>query len=198
MIIGFSGKIGSGKDYVSKNIFLPLIQKENKVKSLFLSFADPLKQECSVKFGFTYENLYVNKNNFTRKKLQETGDENREKYGTSVYSNAMRTQIKLHGERSDINLFIITDVRFPEEFSFIKENGGKIYRVISEKRTYDKMIKECNGNEEEVKLRSSHISETAIDKEIFDGYIYNDYGENPDEQCKEIVTKLFSPVFRNV
>ena len=45
MVIGFSGKIGSGKDYISKNICLPILKKNIKnINALFLAFADPLKK----------------------------------------------------------------------------------------------------------------------------------------------------------
>jgi len=67
MIIGFSGKIGSGKDYVSKNIFLPILKNNIKnINYLFFSiFADPLKQECSLRYGCEYNKIY--KYLFTRK-----------------------------------------------------------------------------------------------------------------------------------
>jgi hypothetical protein len=80
MIIGFSGKIGSGKDYVSKNIFLPILKNNIKnINYLFLAFADPLKQECSLRYGCEYNKLYKDKDLFTRKSLQDVGTEFREK-----------------------------------------------------------------------------------------------------------------------
>ena len=42
LLVGFSGKIGSGKDYVAKNIFLPLLEKKQKIKYAILAFADSL------------------------------------------------------------------------------------------------------------------------------------------------------------
>lgn len=81
-LIGFSGKIGAGKDYVAKYIFLPFLNKElkkicscNPVRPLFLSFVDPLKQECALRYNCSYDQLYNNKDLFTRKKLQEVGIE---------------------------------------------------------------------------------------------------------------------------
>lgn len=170
-LIGFSGKIGSGKDYVAKYIFLPFLNKElkkicscNPVRPLFLSFADPLKQECALRYNCSYDQLYNNKDLFTRKKLQEVGIEFREKYGKMVYVNAMEMNIQLHVDRSDINVIIIPDVRFPGEMKFIQDNGGKVYRVIAKQRTHDKLFMECKGDENEMKLRSNHISETSLDK----------------------------------
>lgn len=192
-IIGFSGKIGSGKDYVAKNIFLPLLkEKKNHLRPLFLSFADPLKQECALRYNCSYEQLYKHKDLFTRTKLQEIGNEFREKYGKMVYVNTMAMNIRLHIERSDINIIIITDVRFPSEMEFIQKNGGKIYRIVAKKRTHNKLIMECKGNKNEMKLRSNHVSETSLDNENFDGYIEND----PEDEPEKNVQNLF-PILRN-
>jgi len=191
-IIGFSGKIGSGKDYVAKHIFLPILQEKIGANPLFLSFADPLKQECALRYGCSYEKLYKDKDVFTRTKLQEVGSKIRNKYGTSVFVRAMEMAIKLHHERSNINFFIIPDVRFPEEMNFIRENNGKVYRVIAKGRTYDKLHKECKGNEKEMKARSNHESETALDDQSFDWHIYNDYGSNPTDTCQLLIGKIIS------
>lgn len=184
-IIGFSGKIGSGKDYVAKHIFLPMLINL-KINPLILSFADPLKQECALRYECTYEELYTNKNNITRKRLQNVGDEFRNKYGTSVYVNAMKMNIKLHSERSNVKCIVIPDVRFPEEMKFIQNNGGKVFRVVANNRSIDKLKKECNENKEEMNIRSNHISETALDNKCFDGYIKNDNGENTFDDINNI------------
>jgi hypothetical protein len=182
MVIGFSGKIGSGKDYISKNIFLPMLKKNIKnINALFLAFADPLKKECALRYGCEYNKLYQDKDLFTRKSLQDVGTEFREKYGNNIYVDAMKMDIQLHYERSNINLFIIPDVRYPIEKKFIEELGGKVYRVTAPQISFDMLLKECNNNLENVKERSEHLSETALDKENFDGYIFNYYKDNPTE-----------------
>jgi len=193
MIIGFSGKIGSGKDYVSKNIFLNLLKERiSGLNPLFLSFADPLKQECALKHGCSYEKLYQNKDNKTRELLQTLGSEFRDKYGKEVYVNAMKLNIDLHSERSNINLFIIPDVRYPVEMKFIQDIGGKVYRVTAPKRTFHKLKKECNGIKDDILKRSTHVSETALDNESFNGYISNDYNDNPETDCRLLANHLIS------
>ena len=42
-IFGFSGKMGSGKNYVAEKFFLPNLSKKN---SLVIGFADHLKIDC--------------------------------------------------------------------------------------------------------------------------------------------------------
>jgi len=193
IIIGFSGKIGSGKDYIAKNIFLNLLKKKILgLNPLFLSFADPLKQECALKYGCSYAKLYQNKDNQTRELLQKVGSEFREEYGKEVYVNAMKMNIDLHSERSDINLIIIPDVRYPNEMKFIQDTGGKVYRITASKRTFHKLIKECNGIESDVLKRSTHVSETALDNGSFNGHISNDYNDDPEADCQLLVDHLIS------
>jgi phosphopentomutase len=193
LIIGFSGKIGSGKDFISKHIFLPFLEKKIKnINYLFLSFADPVKQECAMKYECSYEKLYQNKDSLTRKRLQEVGSDFREKVGAKVYVNAMKMNIKLHSERSNINVFIIPDVRYPGEMKFIQDNGGVVYRVTAIQRSLDKLTKECKGDEKEMEIRSNHLSETALDNALFNGHICNDYGECPIGTCELFVDHIIS------
>jgi hypothetical protein len=49
MIIGLSGKMGTGKDYIAENHIMPYIEKELKEKCLILSFADMLKINLMVR-----------------------------------------------------------------------------------------------------------------------------------------------------
>jgi guanylate kinase len=103
-----------------------------------------------------------------------------------VYVNAMKMNIKLHSERSNVKCIVIPDVRFPEEMKFIQNNGGKVFRVVANNRSIDKLKKECNENKEEMNIRSNHISETALDNKCFDGYIKNDNGENTFDDINNI------------
>ena len=68
--------------------------------------------------------------------MQDVGKEFREKYGNNIYVDAMKMNIQLHSERSNINLFIIPDVRYPIEKKFIEELGGKVYRVTATSKKF--------------------------------------------------------------
>lgn len=192
IVIGFSGKIGSGKDYIAKEIFLAKLKERGaifNVKSLFLSFADPLKQECSLRYNHSYEQLYHNKDNDTRKHLQDVGNEFRDRFGENVYVNVMKMSITLHSERSNIKIFIIPDVRFPNEMKFIQSIGGKVYRITAKNRSHDKLQQECKGDVNEMELRSQHVSENSLDNHEFDGYIHNDYDDTTCEKECELLAK---------
>lgn len=189
LIFGFSGKLGSGKDYLAKNIFLPLLYaKLSEKKTLFLSFADRLKEECSARENLSYDDLYVKKTDVTRKKLQSVADDMRSKHGEDYFVKCMRFQIQLHKKRNQVECIIITDVRFPEEVMMIKELGGKVYRIESPIRTKKRLEEESKGDEAIMKQISSHRSETLLDgwKE-FDGVIKNDVTDNPEETCYALI-----------
>lgn len=187
-IFGFSGKIGSGKDYVSKKIFLPLLKHHRCEKVLFLAFADCLKQQCSLKYGSTYEKLYEKKDDVTRGHLQELADDIKKSYGQDAYVNALKMNIMVHHYRSDIDCFIITDVRFPQEMKMIKDLGGYVFRIEAPERTLKKLKEECGDN---YKKRASHISETALDNAKFDATIYNDEKDNPEKSIQELISVAF-------
>ena len=187
LLVGFSGKIGSGKDYVAKNIFLPLLEKKQKIKYAILAFADSLKSECSLRYGYNYDKLYNNKDTLVRERLKLVGDEYRSKYGKNVFVNNIKLQIELLKNKSDINTILITDVRYPEEMKFIKEYGGKIYRVNAKNRTNLKIKKECKNIKKNIDKISNALSETLLDKEKFDGYINNDFNDNPVEECIKLL-----------
>lgn len=189
LLFGFSGKLGSGKDYLAKNIFLPLLYaKLSEKKTLFLSFADRLKEECSARENLSYDDLYVKKTDVTRKKLQTVADEMRSKQGEDYFVKCMRFQIQLHKKRNQVECIIITDVRFPEEVRMIKELGGKVYRIEAPMRNKKRLEEESKGDEAIMKQISSHRSETLLDQwKEFDGVIKNDVTDNPEEICYMLI-----------
>jgi hypothetical protein len=194
LVLGCSGKMGAGKDYVCKQLLLPLLQRKfENVRPLFLAFADPLKQECALQYGCSFEQLYVSKDLWTRKRLQWIGSERRETLGRDVYVKVMKLNIQLHAERSGINVFILPDVRFPEEKKFIEDCGGKVFRVHAVQRNLDKLRVECRGDKKTMFSRSQHVSETALDHVVFDTTVLNDYTEDPEPLLREMVNGLVGP-----
>ena len=190
-IIGFSGKIGSGKDYIAKNIFLnEFLKKYKNQRYLFLSFADSLKQVCSLQYNFNYNELYCNKTKESRLKLQLTGDDYKKKYGIKCFINSLEMSIKLHSERSDINLFLIPDVRYPAEYELIKKLGGKILRIESPERTAEKLKKECGGDTVLLNKIKNHSSEVSLDNYNFDFVIKNNFNDKPENKIKEFLERF--------
>jgi phosphomevalonate kinase len=199
-IYGFSGKIGSGKDYVAKEIFAKLMKASDHsdTKSLFLAFADPLKMVCAARHNLTYEDVYVTKTSETRKRLQQTGDELRAKHSEMYFVNAMALEVEKHYRKSGITRFYIPDVRFPEEVKWIRKMGGKILRIDAPKRSSQHLLNECKGNKNIAKRRSEHRSETLLDNIEFDVVISNEEGDDPVQKCFDWILKFRPPVYREV
>lgn len=189
IIIGFSGRLGSGKNYIAEELFVPLfIKKYNKFNILpyFFSFGDQPKIECLCRNNYNYESLFINKTNETRKLLQNYATENgRDKYGPDIWIRALDTLIKIQTERTKpirkinntILLFIISDVRFENEKNYIEMNGGTIINIIAPNRTRQKM--------EQEQLKETHISETSLLNHNFKYTINND-NRNNDDIIKEL------------
>ena len=165
MIIGLSGKIGSGKSTVAE------IFKEN---GFYLdSFANSVKDVSSSIFGFDRNKL----EGITKEDRQwrEKADK---KYSTLLGKNfSPRDSLILIGTTlgrnqihhdiwvetvfnryslSENQNLLITDVRFPNEYESIKKRGGILIRIERE-NTY----------------KINHESETALDSYSFNYVIEN-------------------------
>jgi len=173
-LIGISGKIGSGKSYISEKILYPAFDD-----CIILSFADHMKIDLCSKENIEYERVFIKKDRESRRLLQVYGtEEGRDKYGVDIWIKVMLNWIRLFSDRG-IRTIIIPDVRFKNEAQFIKDNNGTLIRVISPKRTSETYVKEG--------LISSqlHISETDLDNyNDFDCVLYNDAEYDVYQQIK--------------
>ena len=170
-IIGISGKLGSGKNYVTENIIQHLLTPK---KTLLLAFADDFKIETITKDNLSYERVFIKKDSESREKLQNRGTkEGREKYGENIWVDTLEQWIRLYSERG-IERFIILDIRFINEAELVKKLGGIIIRINAPDRTMDKYIEETNNNHDAIQRISNHISETELDNYTkFDYYVNN-------------------------
>ncbi len=165
-IIGFSGKKQSGKTTAS--MFL------NKMTpSVVVCFADGLKNIIRVCFGATFEQLNgTDKQKNTKLACGKTAREMMQIVGTDWFRKvdeycwvrAMQHKIDTYMTE----LYIIPDVRFPNEVSFIQEEKGHVIRLL----------RAPFAREDE------HESETALDDspEGFFDYVLDNRGMNVDEQ----------------
>lgn len=161
MLIGLSGRKGSGKDTAA----LYLCSKYN-FKSI--AFADPLKESCQILFGFSHEQLYdlAHKEtldpywNVTPRKIYQF-------LGTEVFRGSIQQVIPGIGEdfwvRSTMQKLkhitsrtkldkvnvVITDVRFQNELDAIRNEGGFIIKLVRNI---------CISNSED-----QHSSESIVD-----------------------------------
>jgi hypothetical protein len=154
MIYGFSGKMGSGKNYIAERIFIPMFEKMfPKRKVIHLAFADQLKINCIVKYNLDRNNVYYNKPPRIRSLLQSEGTEfGRNVYGNDIWVKYTQEWIYLF-ETKGFTDFVITDMRFTNEAEFVKNNYGKLIRVESPSQFYST----CNNT------TKTHVSETDLD-----------------------------------
>lgn len=189
-ILAFSGKIGSGKNHIVENIIFPYLKKMGK-NVLVLAFADYLKIQCNVKDRILYERLFVDKDIESRKVLQERGTREKTE-NPKIFIEAMDCMIKMFTSRG-IDIILIPDLRFNNEFEFLKSRGAINFRVNAPNRSRDKLLKECEGCKATAGVISSHISEKELDNRTDFNYILdNDYinSLNIETQIKNILNKI--------
>lgn len=199
MIIGFGGRIGSGKSELAK------ICQEAGFKKLY--FALPLKQlvadlihvkleeinclknvEKNYKFnkidylflsgetGIPFETVEkeMSKVQFktVRQLLQFIGTDLIRKYNTNWHVNRIREMIK-HGDK-DVN-YVIDDIRFPNELDLVRELGGVCWFIIRPK----------------IDNVSNHESETSL--------TWRDYGNKIiiNDSCLELFRFRWETFFKD-
>lgn len=127
-VIGVSGKKRSGKD-----TFFQMLEKHSSVPVYRLAFADTLKNEIYERIlkpdGLERSMLDndATKEQF-RTLLQWWGTEYRRRLFRDDYWLAKLSE-QLEQYKDQNAIVVITDVRFPNEFTFIKSIGGLMVRV---------------------------------------------------------------------
>jgi hypothetical protein len=145
MIIGLTGKKGSGKDSVAS----ALIEDHGFVR---VAFADPLKQSVSALLGIDRDTIEELKNNeYARVIVMDAGGFDREqrlhgsqsfreflqRFGTEAHRDVFGDEFWLDAARQRIislgkdgyDLIVLTDVRFENEATLVRQLGGKIVEV---------------------------------------------------------------------
>ena len=189
-IYGFIGNMGSGKNYIAEKLFLPNLKP---IPYLVIAFADYFKLTAVCFQNLDYNKVFGEKDEFTRKKLQQLGTEfGRDKYGDNIWCDMLYNTMRIYSERG-IKRFIITDVRFENEVKFIKNLGGIIIKIDAPDRTLIRLQQESNNNEEKIKELSNHRSETYIKNFInYDYYVNNSINNNSYQQVKSIIEQIYS------
>jgi hypothetical protein len=204
MIIGISGRIGSGKDTFAK--YIQELAPSFEVKK----FAGKLKQIASLLTGVPIEKFEdqefkkqtMGSDWYTeimarpltyREFLQKLGTEAmRDNLHSNIWVNALFADYKKDfrcltcgypskGPVCDASEaypnWLITDVRFPNEANAIRDRGGVIVRL---RRNEDKLVE------------GLHVSETALDNYPFDWVVNN----NRDLEYLKNETEVFIDVQR--
>ena len=162
VIIGFSGKMGSGKNYIAESIVAPFLRK-NGFQVVVIAFADQLKIDVMNKYNLSYEDVFDRKTLATRDILQLEGTENgREKRGADVWIKYVASWIAIFAARG-IEHFLIPDVRFRNEAEWILSQGGIIVKINAPDR-HEEHCRTKNILPDKI----MHSSETELDE--WDGY----------------------------
>lgn len=150
-IIGLSGRKQSGKD----SLFGLLKESLPDLKVERVAFADALKQEVAHACGVTVEQIEREKSRW-RGLLQHWGTEFRRHDNESYWIDRARDKIEaMRGCGADVA--VITDVRFENEASMVRDMGGLLVRIVRNQPSQS----------------DSHPSETAMDNQPYDITIDN-------------------------
>jgi hypothetical protein len=140
--ISITGKLNSGKNTVAK-----MLSKElcNDVNVKISAFADPIKKMASIMFPDIPKNhLYGSSHNRSkiipnafknghpltvRQLLMDLGTEVGRSYRPTIWIDNMRDCIE-KSQSNGIAAFIIADVRFVNEFDFLKENDFFQIKIV--------------------------------------------------------------------
>ena len=161
-VIGLSGRIGTGKDYIAKEYFFSRGYKQ-------FSLAWHFKVWIIGKGEATYDDVFRIKSANIRHLLQQEGTEmGRMIYGEDVWVDTMFAWMKTLHDYWNIDKFIVPDVRFVNEVEAIKRHGGRVFRIVAPERDRK------SGATPEARAHPSETSLDAYPLEDYDGLIYND------------------------
>ena len=160
MIVGITGKLGSGKDYIANNVVIPMIK--SRYRYLQWCFADQLKVNVMTKRYIDYKSIYEQKTSETRILLQNEGTENGRGQNEHIWVNYFHNWTTVHNRRG-VDLFIVSDVRFRNELDYIKSQGGIIIKVLAPKRNLDRLNTESANCAYTRNFIASHKSECDLD-----------------------------------
>lgn len=187
MIIGVSGKIGSGKDTFA-DILIEYVKNRYTVTFENKKFAYNLKKILTILTGVSMEDVLSREGKL--KYLPDwdmTIGEMQQKFGTEAIRNNLHKDawvLSLFGTYSEDDFWIITDVRFKNEANIIKKKGGIIIRLNGDP-------KNCSAND---KRNVEHPSETELDDYSDFDYIYDNIPpiSRLENFVKEISDKIFN------
>jgi hypothetical protein len=140
-----------------------------------VGFADALKEECRVLYR--WDGL---KNDEGRALLQRVGLVRRHEDANYWIARAFE---KMTDPKT---LYVVDDVRFKNEAEAIRAHGGEVWRV----ERYDPVTLMPFDNGLSVAAKA-HVSETQLDRYIFDRYLWNDTKDGLHARLKETLRNDF-------
>ena len=147
IVIGLSGKLGTGKDYLTDTVIEPYLKKRGLIAGK-KSFADHLKVSVAAENGLDIEQMYGDKPPEIRRLLQKRGtEEGRDKYGPDIWIKSLEAWIKLCEMRQEADVILIGDCRFKNEAEWLSRNG-LLVRLNAPDRNLERLTKEAGDNKE--------------------------------------------------
>jgi deoxynucleotide monophosphate kinase-like protein len=193
--IGISGKAGSGKNTLAQIIYKELYDHaiwRDKDEEYMIAFADPIKQlildkypqadrECLYGSSYLREKIIPNamengKPITYRKALCDIGTEHREQNNDYWVEKLNEKYIDLL-TNNYIKIAIVPDIRFRNEFDYLKQNKFFLIRLYRE-------VSSNTGN---------HISETNQLEIMDDEFNYRMYNNTTLEDLKKEVQNKIIP-----
>lgn len=169
IVIGITGKLGSGKDYIANNVIIPVIEKFN-YRYLQCAFADQIKVNVMTKSGVSYNDVYEEKSHESRMLLQQEGTEVGRTSDPNLWVNYLSNWIHVNYKRG-ISVFVVCDVRFKNEYDFVKNaDVGLMLKVVAPNRNHHRLLRESGGDPILYKKIDNHRSECDLDNLSFDDF----------------------------
>jgi hypothetical protein len=187
ILLGGSGKLGVGKNYITENYLVPKLIERFSNRTVqyvpyFFSFGTQVKIELfsrDTSSSLNYNNLFLDKSNYSRTSLQQYATENgRDKYRKDMWIRAIDMWIQVqnsnldvvnrHLSRKIVPIFVVEDVRFENEYEYIKSNSGILVLVESGYRNFERILREFTNK------NNIHESEEGLEHLEFHLRINND------------------------
>jgi hypothetical protein len=214
ILLGVSGKLGVGKNYITENYLVPKLiesfsDKRVQYVPYFFSFGTQVKVELysrDTSSSLNYNNLFIEKSNYSRTSLQQYATDNgRDKYRKDMWIRAIDMWIKVqlsnldivnkHITRRIVPIFVVEDVRFENEYEYIKSNSGILVIIESAYRNFEKILQELDNKTYE-NTENIHQSEEGLEHLEFHFRINNDpvNSDTIEFIIDEFITNLVVPV----
>ena len=175
LLIGITGKLGSGKDYITNNLVIPILKRQS-LSYLQTCFADQLKVNVMSKYNIPVKDIFETKTQDTRLLLQKEGTELGRRVDQDVWIKYLDNWITVYHSRG-IEVFIISDVRFRNEFQYILSKCGIMIKVTAPYRNKKRLWEESKGcwvTYDEIKNHTSECDLDEIQDNVYDMVINND------------------------
>ena len=210
IILGMSGKMGVGKNYISESMIVPHLIREVEIANgtrlvpFFLSFGSFIKSELYARDAtLTYESLFHQKTKVVRTRLQEYGTAlGRESVNKDLWIRHVEIWMRIQTEgirqlnqslecaSTMLPLFVVQDIRFENELAFVQSfKNSFVVRVDAPDRHVQRVRTEGSN--------ATHVSETSLDAATFDYHLDNSQ-DRPSASIKLDVQRMLKDILHHI